>query len=261
MLRHLILGCGIVICSSLSPVWAQWGSLTGQFVYDGKAPAAKPVNVTKDVQFCGAHDLKEESLVVNEQNGGIANVIVSLSLGRGQKAPKPHPQYEETAKAEVHLDNQNCRFNPHVALLRTTQTLVIGNKDQVGHNTKVDTISNIPINPIIPAQGEIKQTFPKEERMPALVTCSIHPWMNARLLIKESPYMAVSDQDGKFTIENLPVGKRTFQVWHETCNYVDQVNLGGKATKWSRGRAEFEIKEGNNDLGQIKIKPSVLKQR
>jgi hypothetical protein len=261
MLRHLMLGFAIAICSSLSPVWAQWGNLTGQFVYDGKAPAAKAVKVTKDVKFCGTFGLKEESLVVNEKNSGLANVIVSLYLARGKKAPKPHPQYAETAEAEVRLDNEHCRFNPHVVLLRTTQTLLIGNKDKVGHNTKIDTISNVPINPIVPAEGEMKQKFPKEERLPALVSCSIHPWMNARVLIKESPYMAVSDEDGKFTIENLPEGKWTFQVWHETCNYVEQVTLGGKKAKWRRGRVDLAIKEGDNDLGQIKIAPSALKKR
>ena len=157
------------------------------------------------------------------------------------------------------MDNEHCRFAPHVVLLRTTQTLVVGNTDQVGHNTKVDTVANVPINPIIPAGGELKQQFPKEERLPALVSCSIHPWMSARLVVKESPYMAVSDEDGKFTIENLPVGEWTFQVWHETCGNVQQVTIGGKATKWSRGRVEFEVEEGENDLGEIKIKSSVLK--
>ena len=148
-----------------------------------------------------------------------------------------------------------------MVLLRTTQTLVVGNKDQVGHNTKVDTISNVPINPIIPASGELKQQFPKEERMPTLVSCSIHPWMNARLVVKESPYMAISDQDGKFTIENLPVGRMDVPgVARNVCNYVQEVTLGGKATKWSRGRVDFEVKEGDNDLGEIKIKPSVLKK-
>ena len=85
MLRQLALGVCLVICSFVSPVAAQWGTLTGQFVYDGKAPAAKAVNVTKDVQFCGTFGLKEESLVVNEQNKGLANVVVVLYLGRGQK--------------------------------------------------------------------------------------------------------------------------------------------------------------------------------
>jgi hypothetical protein len=35
--------------------------------------------------------------------------------------------------------------------------------------------------------------------------------------------------------------------------------MGGKATKWSRGRVEFKVEEGENDLGEIEIKPSVLK--
>ncbi len=259
MYRNVILALAVLFAFPLSAVHAQWGTLTGQFLYDGKAPERAPVKITKDQAFCGKHELLEETLVVNPENGGVQNVVVYLYLSRRQKAPTPHPDYAKTANAEVRIDNLNCHYVPHVATLRTTQTLIVGNKDAIGHNTKVDTIKNVPINPIIPAGSEIKQKFPNEERLPVLVSCSIHPWMNARLVIKDSPYMAVTDADGKFTIANLPEGKWTFQLWHESSGYVTSGKIDGKTQKWSKGRMSVTIGSGTNDLGAIKLSPSLFK--
>jgi hypothetical protein len=221
-------------------------------VLRGTPAAAAPLNVTKDVEVCGKHDLKNESLVV-DQGGGIANVVVYLSLGRGKKAPAAHPDYTGSATADVKFDNENCRFSPHVVGLRTTQTLEIGNKDPVGHNTKVDCVKNSAINPIVPANSSMSQKFAKAESRPVPVSCSIHPWMKGYLLIQDHPYFAVSAGDGAFTIANLPVGKWEFQAWHEIPNYLTEVDRGGKKEKWKKGKFEVEIKPGDNDLGALVI--------
>ena len=260
MFRSQVVLAGLLVALISAQANAQWGTLSGQFVYDGKAPAAQPATVNKDVAVCGKHKLLNEDLVVNPENGGIANVVLYLYVARGKKAPTPHPDYAKTATDEVVLDNKDCRFEPHVVTLRTTQTLKVGNSDSVGHNTKVDALKNIPINPILPANGVIKQKFPKEERLPVLVSCSIHPWMNARVVIRESPYMAVTDKDGKFEIKNLPVGEHTFQVWQEAAGYVSSVVIDGKKTKWSKGRFEHTVNDGDNNLGVIKVEPSLFKK-
>lgn len=260
MFRNKLILTGLLVTLISAQANAQWGTLSGRFVYDGEAPAAQPATVNKDVAVCGKHKLLNEDLVVNPDNSGIRNVVLYLYVARGKKAPTPHPDYAKKATDEVVLDNKNCRFKPHVVTLRTTQTLWVKNSDSVGHNTKVDALKNIPINPILPANGEIKQKFPKEERLPVLVSCSIHPWMNARVVIRESPYMAVTDKDGKFEIKNLPVGEHTFQVWQEAAGYVSSVVLDGKKTKWSRGRFEHMVNDGDNPLGDIKVEPSIFKK-
>lgn len=240
--------CGMLV----STASAQYGSLKGKFVLKGTAPTPTAINVTKDQEVCGKHNLHNESLTVGE-GGGIANVVVYLSLGRGQKAPAPHSSYEQSATAEVHLDNLDCRFEPHVLGMWTSQSLNIGNKDPVGHNTKIDCVKNSAINPIVPANSNLMQKFPKAESRPVPISCSIHPWMKGFLLIQDHPYFAVSDADGSFTIAELPVGKWEFQAWHEVPNYLTEVTRGGKKEKWKKGKFEVEIKPGDNDLGQIDV--------
>ncbi len=234
-----------------------WGHLSGTFVLDGDGGMPVEIQPTKDQEFCGKHKIFDESVTVNPENKGIANVILFLSLKRGDKAPAVHPYYEESAKAEVTIDNDQCRFQPHVVLMRTSQTLIIGNKDAIAHNTKIDTFANPAINPLVPGGGTLKQTYAKEERLPAKVSCSIHPWMNAWLVVKDNPYFAVTDKDGKFRIENIPAGEWRFQVYHT--KFITQANVSGKAVKWAKGQMTQKITAGDNDLGVIKVALSELK--
>ncbi|MCR9119931.1 MAG: hypothetical protein NXI22_23590 [bacterium] len=231
-----------------------WGNLKGRFAIDGSSAEAPLLTINKDIDVCGKHNLRDESIVINESNGGISGVIVWLYLKRGDDAPQPHPSYEETATSDVILDNLNCRFEPHVCLMRTTQTLLVKNSDPIGHNTKIDTQSNPATNRTIPSGAEMTQQFESTERLPAPVSCSIHPWMQGWLVVQDTPYFAVTDKDGNFEINNLPSGEWTFQFWQEKSGYIDEPVVKGKTQDWKKGRAEFTIQgDATLDLGEIMV--------
>jgi len=230
----------------------EWGNLRGQVVFDGEPPVPKKLKITKDEEECGRHNLVDESIQVNSTNHGLQNVVVYLYPASDQKVPI-HPSYEAEAQAERELDNNACRFAPRVVLLRTKQTLVAGNSDPIGHNVMIDTQKNPPINVTIPSGGSVKKTFEAEERVPAPVACSIHPWMRGWVLIRENPYMAVTDEKGVFEIRNLPVGTWEFVFWHERATFLTEVTVNGERQEWRRGRTELTIQSGDMDLGVIKV--------
>jgi len=238
---------------------AEWGDLSGTIVYDGDAAEPLAIKVNKDVEVCGKHNLKVETLVVDPETKGIANCIIYLYLTKKEKVDV-HPAYGETADAKIPLDNLNCRFDPRVVLVRTGQTLVLGNKDPVGHNTKIDTFANPQMNPIIPAGGKIEKKYEKAERLPVPVGCNIHPWMKGWLVIKDNPYMAATDETGMFEIKDLPTGEWTFQFWQEAAGYLSDVKVDGKAEKWKKGRTELTIVAGENDLGTIAVAPALFEK-
>ena len=227
-----------------------------RFVYDGTAPSPVPTTITKDQEFCGKFGLVDETLVVNPENNGIRNVVATLSRGRDSSAIPIHDSYLEHARDKVVLDNNKCRFEPHVTLLWTTQTLVLKNSDPVGHNTNIRTNSNPPINDIVPGGASVDKEFPRAERGPADVACSIHPWMTARLVIRDDPYFAVSDKDGNLQIKNLPEGAWTIQFWHEAVKYLKEVKVDGNKTEWKRGSVDVKIENGKVvDLGVVQFAP------
>lgn len=259
MQRSLLLSVALVALLANAALAQGWGSLKGRIVYDGAPPKQGTITPTKDQQFCGKHQIPDETLVVNSANKGVKNVIVSLYLSRSDKAPTPHADYAKTATEPARLDNVNCRFEPHILPVRTGQPVVLGNKDTVAHNTKIDFLNNSPINPLIPPNADVTQKFSARELLPSTVSCNIHPWMTARVYVQDHPYVAVTDEDGNFELKNLPAGEWTFLVWQEKSGYVTDVKLGGKSEKWSRGRFERKIDSGKTvDLGDVMVAAAVF---
>lgn len=248
----------VALLSIASIGFAQdWGTLKAKFILEGNAPTADKLNINKDIEVCSKHKLVDETYKIDAKTGAIQNVVIFLSPKPGSPKPKIHPDYEK-ATEDVVLDNHNCHFVPHIVILRTGQKLVIKNSDPVGHNTKADFFNNTSFNDLIPAGGSIPKTFTKAESAFMPASCSIHPWMSARILVREDPYAAASNEKGELSIENIPAGKWTFTVWHEGCGFVTSAKQGGKTVEWKKGKLDFEIKKGSNDLGEVKIPVSVL---
>jgi hypothetical protein len=235
---------------------AEWGTITGRIVYDGKAPTLPALKVDKEQNVCG--DTKpDESLIVGP-DGGLQNAAVYLKTDNVDIAP----EYEKTAKDDVVLDNKTCRFEPHVLVLRTTQTLVIKNSDPppTGHNTKLDALSNDSFNDLIPAGAEIRKAMAKPEALPVKVGCSIHPFMGGWVLVRPNPYAVVTDADGKFEVKDLPAGKELeFQLWQEKSGYLKEAkNKDVKVDK--KGRFKLTVKPGENKLGDFVVGPALFKK-
>ncbi len=184
-----------------------------------------------------------------------------MTPGPGDEV-KIHPAYEALRAEPVKLDNLGCRFVPHVVGMWTAQKLILGNKDAIGHNTKVDGIEGKSINPLLPPNAELEESFKVSERLPLQVGCNIHPWMRARLLIQDHPYFATTNEDGVFEIKNIPPGTYKFRAYHERPGYVRDVKIDGKPVMWKAGRFEIKIEEGKTaDLGDVHVPADHLKKQ
>jgi len=89
------------------------------------------------------------------------------------------------------------------------------------------------------------------------MACNIHPWMRGYLLLRSNPYMAKTDTDGRFTIENLPVGRHVFRLWHERVGYLRNVTMGSLAVD-SKGRLTVTIRKGQNELTDARLAPDLF---
>lgn len=234
---------------------AEWGSIKGKFVVDGSVGEPAAINVNKDTEFCGKHNLVDESVIVGE-GGGLANAVVYIYT---RKPLDVHPDYGASAKTPVVLDNNGCHFVPRTLALRTGQPLEIKNSDVgIGHNTNATFVANPTFNEMVPNAAPITKTLAKPEPIPAAVACNVHPWMKGYLVVRDDPYVAISSDTGEFEIENIPVGTHEFVFWHEAKGNMRDLTLkGGKTDR--RGRAKLKIAAGETlDLGEIKIKPAAL---
>lgn len=252
----LMLLAVIGICAQ-SAVAQEWGTVKGRFVVDGDVAALPAMEVTKDAEFCGPK-LPDPSILVGEKNG-LQNVAMWLYLDRGDDAPAVHPDYAAAAKQPVVVDNKACLYAPHIAMAVVGQPVEFKNSDPIPHNFKVEGFANAGMNNLVPVGGVYEHKFDSEERYPMNASCSIHPWMSAKIVVRELPYMAVTGEDGSFEIKNLPVGEHKLQIWHEVPGTIKEMTVGGKTVKDRKGLLEITVKAGENDLGDISVDAGDLK--
>ncbi|HUP78555.1 MAG TPA: hypothetical protein VM260_08295, partial [Pirellula sp.] len=71
------------------------------------------------------------------------------------------------------------------------------------------------------------------------------------------------DAAGKIRIEKLPAGiELEFKLWHESQDKsLEEVSLGGKKEKWTKGNVKLTLNEGANDLGTLLIKPERFRRK
>lgn len=241
----------------------KWGNLSGRFLYGGEPPQRTKVSLNKDVQYCSIDHPLTDNLIVDEKSRGIANVVVWLRPAKRGLVPPIHESYAQSEKSKVILSNDKCRFKPHVCVVRTSQTLLIKNVDTIDHNTAAFLGRNLPFNSVTSAGASDERKFRKAERKPAKISCSIHSWMTGWLMVQDHPYVAVTDQEGRFTIKHLPTGDWTFQVWHEIPEEIEEVAISdgdvSKKVEWDKGRVQFSVNPGENDFGEYVISEDQFK--
>ncbi|GAA4425928.1 hypothetical protein [Bremerella cremea] len=238
----------------------EWGDVQGRFIVQGKPVPAPGLAIPAALAgFCGGAAIANPALRIGNK-GELQDVALWLYVGRNEEAPKPHPMYEKLRANKVVIRNAGCLYDPIMSLVRPGQKIEFVNADPIPHNFKVEGFQNAGINFLLAAGKSQVETFADEERYPMSAGCNIHPWMDAFIVIRESPYMAVSGEDGKFKIEKLPVGKHTFQVWHGNPGSLKQMKIGGEVVKDKKGLIEIDVKPGLNDLGDIEVDFALLQK-
>lgn len=238
----------------ISPAIAQdTATLRVRIVVDGPVASPKKITGVNDA-FCTEFPLMTDNLIVGPQ-GELKNMAMIFDEERSKiKIPETFM----TPPAATHvLDNNRCLFEPKVLVARPGQTITVKNSDNTGHNANFQFLKNPPSNFLIPAGGSkdlvLKPDLSEPTAMP--VECNIHPWMKAFVIVKQHPYVGVSDASGVIEIPDLPAGQGViFRLWHESTRSIDQIEVSGKVEKLSRGnRWEIELKPGMNDLGTLKL--------
>ena len=201
------------------------GTIAGNVIYASAATTRQPVVVDEDVEVCGKTPKLSADLIVNAENRGIQNVVVSITnISKGKAWSLP--------EEELAISQQGCWFNPHVLIMPSGRSIDVLNTDGILHNFHTRGKKNRPVNKAQPKfLKTLKVKFARADLV--RVTCDVHKWMNAWIVVADHPYYALSDEAGAFQMENVPPGNYVVEFWHETLGKQTQTVTvaAGKSTQ------------------------------
>lgn len=243
---------GLLVClCAASAAAEEWGDLVGRFVYDGKAPEPARVVIGRSVPADVSAPQFDESLLIDQKSGGLANVVVYMRT----KDVAVHPDVEKNAADKVVLETKDVRFQPRVlGLWLPKQVLVAKNSDPMRHDAGMAPLEDKPVTRALFPGGEAQIPLARSQIVPIPVWDAFWPSMRGYVLPRDNPYFAVSGADGSFKLEKLPAGELEFQVWHERSGWA-------ALDQWKKGRFTMTIKSGKNDLGEIKLPARLFEKK
>ncbi len=187
------------------------GNIIGKVTYSGDEYPPRLYPIAKDGDTCGT-GFREVEFVKVQKNGTLTNVVVYLEK---VKAGKPFPAVIEEPK----IDQKNCRFSPHLQVMRNGDTVQINNSDPVTHNVHtyeiIGSAKRTVFNINQPPELKVLNKQVKLRRGNAMkVECDAHDFMHGFVFVAKNPYYALVDENGHFNIDNVPPGTYTVNAWH-----------------------------------------------
>jgi len=169
-----------------------------------------------------AGDIKGKVTAQGMKSAENIAVYVDAIPGKDFPAPTQH---------EV-MDQKSLKFVPHVLVVLKGTTVDFLNSDPVGHNVYWPSISGnkkLAHNMGTWPQG-VRKSFQFTDLGAVPLLCNVHPEMSGYVVVAPTPYFAVTDKEGDYTIKNVPPGHYTILTWSEegkpTTQSVD-VSAGG----------------------------------
>jgi hypothetical protein len=246
------------------------GTLTGRFIFDGQPPTIGDLFPEfSKIQECKLQpglDLGSEGLYRTFLDHGIRpctddqSLLVSKEFGVANMViwaiskDIPWQATDDLGKRVLTIHLRNGNFNPRIATAVVGQPILVANHDPVGFHfrTELSRPKNKDVSQLLKPNSNgspLSFVCSLAESKPAKYVSNLGPWAMGWLFVHANTFVAVSQTDGSFAIPHLPVGEWEFRVWHERQGFLRQ---------WSKGKFQIRIKEGHNDLGEIRIRPQFL---
>jgi plastocyanin len=173
------------------------------------------------VATAGAGELKGTVTLTKAKNNADAVVYIDAIPDKTFPPPEKHAE----------MDQKNLVFTPHVLPVFKGTTVDFVNSDAVLHNVFSPDKCCEQFNLGSWPQGQ-KRSYTFKSLCVATLLCKVHPEMEGFVVVVPTPYFAVTDKTGAYSIKDIPDGTYTVKVWHEKFKreYSGSVKVAGETT-------------------------------
>jgi plastocyanin len=125
----------------------------------------------------------------------------------------PRGAFEQVETPRAVMDQRGERFVPHVLAITTGTIVDFPNSDRIYHNVfSLSKTRQFDLGRY--AVGHSKPV--RFDRAGVVrVFCDIHSHMNAFILVFSHPFYSLTDNDGRYRIDNVPPGSYNVIAWNE----------------------------------------------
>ena len=237
----LITGLCLILSIPASSVWgyavkemAGGGTVRGTVTLSGLVPDPKAYNLVifPDPEYCGRISNGNgwrllRDFLVNEQ-GEVRNVVVLLE---GVTEGKPF------SLSVPRVEARDCRFLPFTTVVRSGHGIEVVNMDPVMHDIQAYETStamgprvlfNSPLSfnrrhqrgdlhathDHRPGESLVRQFQLSKKRRTFVMQCGFHAYMQSWAIAVDNPYYVLTDENGRFSLEDVPPGTYDLRAWH-----------------------------------------------
>ena len=193
----------------------------------------------------------------SEGYGSRAQTVQSLLLGTNQAVREAIVYLAEVAVNSANhetnnvaiLDQRDGGFVPRIQIARGGAPLILRNSDPILHVVRIDAMSSTNnsrtlLKTATPYAGYEKKYQLANFGEPTLLRVTSgngQDWMAAYIAVMPHPWAALTDENGRFVLRNVPAGKHRIYAWHEVLGtLVREVQISGART----GTVDFQFTSG-----------------
>ena len=212
---------------------ADGGSITGSVSAGSAQAESKTYTISKDTAICGEGTRDVNFVRIN--NGMLQDAVVFLvKVKEGKAFP------EELFKLTI--EQKECAFSPALGVIANTGEMTAVNDDHTLHNIHVyeqigkarRTIFNVSQ----PNAGdEVTKPIKVRKGDGLKIECDAHDFMHAFVFVAKNPYYSIVDENGNYSITDVPPGKYKIAVWHGQLGEIK----GGEVEVTAGGETKLDL--------------------
>ena len=246
------------------------GTIAGKVTITAGKPIPKGFNLVTfpDPVYCGRISTGTGWRILKEftvdANGGLKDAVVLLV-----DATKGKPFTFESPSIEA----RDCRFLPFVTVVKNRADVHVVNMDPVFHDIQAYETSHLgprvlfntplPMNPHhkrnvganshehLAGQPMTEVIHMTKDRRIFVMQCGFHAYMESWGMAVDNPYYMLTEEDGSFSLADVPPGDYTLVAWHPGVGTMLEKKVTVPAKQTVKADFVFDAPKGRRSAHEI----------